>query len=74
MITPEQILVCRIFEQAIEDYRFLKQTGAVKLNDCCCDYSVNDIEKFFSSRWCSNLLEAINSKLNGSDILKKINS
>lgn len=71
-MTPEQSLACGIFEQAIEDYRLLKKTGAVKLNDCCCDYSVNDIERFFGSRWCSNLLEMMNSNLSGSDVLRKI--
>ena len=71
-MTPEQCLVCRIFEQAIEDYRALKDTGSLKLYDCCLSYSVKDIERFFGSKWCAELLDIIHSKLKGSDILKKI--
>ncbi len=72
MIRPEEILVCRIFEQAIEDYKDLKVKNITQEKDNSSCYSVKDIEKFFNSNWCSRLLEMIDCQLTGKDILGRI--
>ena len=69
---PEEILACRIFEQAIEDYNDLKKNGQEKGHDGSGFYSLKDIEHFFNSKWCARLLDVVNSKLTGQDILSKI--
>ena len=67
---PEHELACRIFEQAIEDYRFLKKRKIteMELRDDTT-IGIKEIEEFFHSSWCDGLLEAINSKLTGKDLL-----
>lgn len=72
MIRPEEILICRIFEQAIEDYKELKDKNITGEKDNSSYYSIKDIEKFFGSNWCSRLLEMINCELSGKDILHKV--
>ncbi len=70
---PEEILICRIFEQAIEDYRDLKKRKLEgRDTGHGTEYSIRDIEKFFGSKWCNTLLEMIDSNLSGKDILGKI--
>lgn len=72
MLRPEEVLICRIFEQAIEDYKELKQKNVVQNKDNSSAYSIKDIECFFSSKWCTMLLEMINSDITGKDILHKV--
>lgn len=69
---PEEVLVCRIFEQAIEDYNELKQKNIQVRKDNSSYYSIQDIERFFSSKWSTELLRMINSELTGKDILQKV--
>lgn len=69
---PEEVLVCRIFEQAIEDYTELKQKKIQYRKDNSCHYSIQDIERFFNSKWSTELLRMINSELTGKDILQKV--
>lgn len=70
---PEEVLICRIFEQAVEDYRDLKKRK-IESRDTGhgTEYSIKDIEKFFSSKWCGRLLEIIDCNLSGKDILAKL--
>ena len=68
----EEFLICRIFEQAIEDYRELRQKDVTQNKDNSGAYSVKDIEHFFNSKWCTRLLEMINSDITGKDILHKV--
>lgn len=71
---PEEILICRIFEQAIEDYKELmagKITQRIDKGTNSC-YSIKDIEVFFGSKWCNRLLDMINSNLTGADVLSKV--
>lgn len=72
---PEKALICRIFEQAIEDYRYMNKNNlsGVKDNTSGC-YSVKDIEVFFNSKWCSRLLAMIDVELTGEDILNILKS
>ena len=72
MINAEEVLICRIFEQAIEDYKVLKANKIEKYKSRDCCYSIKDIEKFFDSKWCEHLLELIDSGLTGKDILNKV--
>ena len=72
MLRPEEVLICRIFEQAIEDYKELKQKNVAQNKDNSCEYSIKDIECFFNSKWCTRLLEMINSDITGKDILHKV--
>lgn len=69
---PEEVLVCRIFEQAIEDYTELTQKNIQVRKDNSSYYSIQDIEHFLNSKWSTELLNAINSELTGKDILQKI--
>lgn len=69
---PEEMLICRIFEQAIEDYRELKSKNITGEKDNSSCYSIKDIEQFFSGKWCTRLLEMIGSELTGNDILHKL--
>lgn len=71
-LPPEETLVCRIIEQAIEDYRELKKQKIEKVKRNGDAYSLKDIEHFFKSNWCDYLLESVHSKLKGKDVLKKI--
>ena len=50
MMRPEEVLVCRIFEQAIEDYKDLKDKKIEREKDNSSCYSIKDIEKFFGIR------------------------
>ena len=72
MLRPEEVLICRIFEQAIEDYKELKQKNVAQNKDNSSAYSIKDIECFFNSKWCTRLLEMINSDITGRDILHKV--
>lgn len=69
---PEATLICGIFEQAIEDYRELKDKKISGEKDNSSYYSIRDIETFFNSNWCTRLLEMIDCEFTGRDILKKI--
>ena len=53
MLRPEEVLICRIFEQAIEDYKELKQKNVAQNKDNSSAYSIKDIECFFNSKWCT---------------------
>lgn len=70
---PEEVLICRIFEQAVEDYRDLKKRK-IESRDTGhgIEYSIKDIENFFGSKWCGRLLEIIDCNLSGKDILTKL--
>ncbi len=74
MRCSEEVLVCRIFEQAIEDYRGLKQKNITQNKDNSGAYSTKDIECFFNGKWCTRLLEMIGSEATGKDILHRIQS
>ena len=69
---PEELLVCRIFEQAIEDYKELRKKGIEIEKDTSSFYSIKDIERFFSSKWCTRLLEMIDCQLTGADVLNRV--
>lgn len=70
---PEEVLICRIFEQAIEDYKDLKNRKLESRDTGHgTEYSIRDIEKFFGSNWCACLLEMINCQLTGKDILSRV--
>lgn len=69
---PYEVLICRIFEQAIEDYRELKDKKIAGEKDNSSCYSIRDIEQFFGSNWCTRLLEMIDSELTGNDILSRL--
>ena len=43
MMRPEEVLVCRIFEQAIEDYKDLKDKKIEREKDNSSCYSIKDI-------------------------------
>lgn len=73
-MSAEQLLVCRIFGQAIADYIFLKQKDVKSKTEDGLTYSLRELERFFGSRRCSNLLDMIDTKLSGNDILSKIKS
>ena len=72
MLRPEEVLICRIFEQAIEDYKELNQKNVAQNKYNSSAYSIKDIECFFNSKWCIRLLEMINSDITGKDILHKV--
>lgn len=69
---PEEELICRIFEQAAEDYQFLQKRNVPSWHDDSGFYSVKDIEKFFGGKWCGRLLEMINCNLNGRELYRKM--
>lgn len=69
---PEEELICRIFEQALDDYRTLRQKNITQDKDMCSVFSIKDIEKFFTSSWCDTLLSHIGSKLSGHEILSRV--
>lgn len=72
-MSPEESLVCSIFEQAIEDYAELKKKNVTeRRSDNSGCYSIKDIEVFFGSQQCTKLLQLIGCDLNGTDILHKI--
>lgn len=72
MMRPEEELICRIFEQTIEDYNLLKKKKVAQHQDDSGFCSFKDIEVFLGGKWCARLLEMIDSKLTGKDILHKI--
>ena len=72
MMRTEEELVCRIYEQAMEDYKDLKDKKIEREKDNSSCYSIKDIEKFFNGNWCTRLLEMIDCQLTGKDILGKI--
>lgn len=69
---PEEELICRIFEQAIEDYRVLKVRNILKSKDRASAFSIKELELFFNGKWSTRLLQMINSNLSGKDILSKM--
>lgn len=70
---PAEMLICRIFEQAVEDYRMLKEEGVHKKGSYNVGFcSIDDIESFFNSDWCMRLLKMIDCNLKGIDILSNI--
>lgn len=69
---PGEELICRIFEQAIEDYIFLKDKKMLQYKDRNGMFSLKDIECFFDSKWCTRLLEMIDCQFAGKDILNRI--
>ena len=68
----EELLVCRIFEQAIDDYKTLTEKNITMDKDSSGFYSIKEIEKFFKGNWCGLLLGMINSELTGRDVLSRI--
>jgi len=72
VIRPEEMLICKIFEQTIEDYTELKTKNLTSQNGNTGHCSIREIENFFDSNWCSFLLEMINFGLSGKEILEKI--
>lgn len=72
-MSPEESLVCSIFEQAIEDYAELKKKNITERHENSCGYySIKDIEAFFGSQWSTKILQLIGCDLSGIDILHKI--
>ena len=69
---PEELLICRIFEQAIEDYKDLKEKNIEIKKGNGTGYSFKDIERFFGSTWCARLLDMIDCNLTGSEILNRV--
>lgn len=71
--SPEERLVYSIFSQAVEDYEELKNRKVTSRRggNCGC-YSIKDIEAFFNSKWCTNLLQLINCDLTGRDMLRRV--
>lgn len=69
---PEELLICRIIEQAIVDYNFLLKKGVQKYTDSSAStYSIKEIKTFFGSGWCEFLLDIIDSEFTGAEILDK---
>ena len=68
----EQLLAFKILEQAIFDYKYLKKSKRTRAYDKGGAYSIKDIERFLSGNWSTRLLEMMDSKLTGSDILNRI--
>ena len=66
------MLVCRIFEQAIDDYRELRRKNIRSNKSDDTYYSIKDIEAFFGGDWCYKLLELTGVRFSGEDILKSI--
>lgn len=69
---PEELLICRIFEQAVEDYKDLKEKNIEIKKGNGTGYSFKDIERFFGSIWCSRLLDMIGCNLTGNEILNRV--
>lgn len=70
---PEEKLICRIFEQAAEDYMDLIKRNIESRNTRHgTEYSIKDIERFFGSKWCGRLLEMIGCNLTGEQMFSRI--
>ena len=64
-------LTIAIFRQAANDYRDLKVRNLQsKMSVGDGDYSRKEIEKFFKSEWCRELLKNSNCNFNGNDLIK----
>ena len=65
----ERYLASKVFEQAVSDYRELKQKGRAEIKSSYRgNYSIKEIEAFFQSSWCAVLLDLMGINITGSDI------
>lgn len=71
-MNPEEVLIYKIFEQAADDYAELRKKKTTIKKDCGCYYSIKDIESFFKSNWCARLLDIIDCKCTGIELLNKV--
>lgn len=68
-----QALSYQIIKQAIDDYKMLIDKGISKdLEHGAGVYSIIEIEEFFKSNWCNNLLNTIGADINGKQLLSNI--
>lgn len=66
-------IALNVLIQAIEDYKLLKKHGFKRmLTEEKTYIYMDELEKFFNSKWCDYLLEYV-SDLNGRDILRMLN-
>ena len=72
MINPAEDLICRIFEQAIDDYQFLKDKKIEEKKDRDSEFSIKELESFFNSQWSCDLLKMIGCQIKGKDVLRGI--
>lgn len=73
--TPLELLCSRIIEQAVEDYRELKKKKlSSKETKDAGFYSVDEIEEFFHSAWCNEMLlkRGLESRIDGVTILRHL--
>ena len=68
--TGIECLVVEIFAQAARDLRRLRKEGKNTLEHNGCIISVEEIEAFFKSAWCENLL--VNTSWTPEDIRARI--
>ena len=75
---PEESLVCAIFEQAVEDYGYLKTKKIEKYTvpGDKSKFSIVEIENFLKGKWCKKLLDLIPGDLcvTGDKILSVLQS
>lgn len=69
---PEKSLICAIIDQALYDYRILRDTNVKKKRDNASSYSTLEIEKFFNGNWCTELIGFLDVKLTGKDIIHRL--
>lgn len=65
-------LVYEIFIQAIVDYRNLSNKTYRKKSKSAGACNIEEIEKFFNGNWCQDLLDGLNIKMTGQDILYRL--
>lgn len=64
-----------IIRQAVEDYRELKRRKLSWIgSDADGNFSMTEIEHFLRSDWCRRLLCGIDSRLDGTSILRQLKS
>lgn len=64
-----------IIQQAVDDYRELKRRGLGWIgSDADGNFSLTEIEHFFRSDWCRDLLHEIDSRIDGVTILRQLKS
>lgn len=69
---PEKTLVYAILAQALFDYRTLRLNNLFKSKDSKGTCSIQELETFFTGSWCQGLLDILNTKMTGTDILQTL--
>lgn len=71
--TACSLLCSDIVEQAVEDYRELrrKNKDEIKHKDEGT-FSKEDIESFFRGEWCHDILNGLDSRIDGVNILRQL--